>query len=83
MWTSPPNSFDGIMTFHFHSLYMDDTVLLRLFFFSFRLTNTVDTDQMVEDDRAIIPRIPAGVSGTALATSLLRDGWTVSCHFVL
>ncbi|GFP92237.1 nuclear-pore anchor [Phtheirospermum japonicum] len=39
---------------------------------------SVGADEMVEDDRAIIPRIPAGVSGTALAASLLRDGWTLS-----
>ncbi|KAL8524583.1 hypothetical protein ACS0TY_014256 [Phlomoides rotata] len=31
---------------------------------------------MVGDDRAIVLKIPAGVSGTALAASLLRDGWT-------
>ncbi|KAK6154564.1 hypothetical protein DH2020_008812 [Rehmannia glutinosa] len=40
--------------------------------------NSVDVDEMIEDDRAIIPRIPAGVSGTALAASLLRDGWTLA-----
>ncbi|KAL6544652.1 hypothetical protein OROMI_023514 [Orobanche minor] len=33
---------------------------------------------MAGDDRAIIPTIPAGVSGTALAASLLRDGWTLA-----
>ncbi|KAI3466289.1 hypothetical protein Pfo_022951 [Paulownia fortunei] len=33
---------------------------------------------MVEDDRAIIPRIPSGISGTALAASLLRDGWSLA-----
>ncbi|KAK4484958.1 hypothetical protein RD792_007563 [Penstemon davidsonii] len=31
-----------------------------------------------EDDRAIVPTIPAGVSGTALAASLLRDGWSLA-----
>jgi hypothetical protein len=25
----------------------------------------------------IVPRVPSGVSGTALAASLLRDGWSV------
>ncbi|KAK6133125.1 hypothetical protein DH2020_033164 [Rehmannia glutinosa] len=40
--------------------------------------NSVDVDEMIEDDRAIIPRIPAGVSGTTLAASLLRDGWTLA-----
>ncbi|XP_042060222.1 nuclear-pore anchor-like [Salvia splendens] len=41
------------------------------------LTNSVDADEMVLDDRAIIPIVPAGVSGTALAASLLRDGWSL------
>ena len=26
----------------------------------------------------IVPKIPVGVSGTALAASLLRSGWSVS-----
>lgn len=26
----------------------------------------------------LVPKIAAGVSGTALAASLLRDGWSVS-----
>ncbi|KAL6544653.1 hypothetical protein OROMI_023515 [Orobanche minor] len=39
---------------------------------------SVDADEMAGDDRAIIPTIPAGVSGTALAASLLRDGWTLA-----
>lgn len=30
----------------------------------------------------IVPKIPAGVSGTALAASLLRSGWSVSKHIV-
>ncbi|KAK4386790.1 Nuclear-pore anchor [Sesamum angolense] len=40
--------------------------------------NSVTTDAMGEDDRAIVPRIPSGVSGTALAASLLRDGWSLA-----
>ncbi|KAH6764476.1 hypothetical protein C2S51_015725 [Perilla frutescens var. frutescens] len=40
--------------------------------------NSVDADEMVVDDQAIIPIIPAGVSGTALAASLLRDGWSLA-----
>ncbi|XP_057795095.1 nuclear-pore anchor [Salvia miltiorrhiza] len=39
--------------------------------------NSVDANEMVVDDQAIIPSIPAGVSGTALAASLLRDGWSL------
>ncbi|KAG6420891.1 hypothetical protein SASPL_117435 [Salvia splendens] len=41
------------------------------------LINSVDAGEMVLDDRAIIPIVPAGVSGTALAASLLRDGWSL------
>lgn len=54
-------------------------------FFNFRWLNSVDADEMVVDDQAIIPSIPAGVSGTALAASLLRDGWSVStgCFLIL
>ncbi|XP_073125312.1 nuclear-pore anchor [Henckelia pumila] len=40
--------------------------------------NLVDTGELVEDDRAIVPKIPGGVSGTALAASLLRDGWSLA-----
>ncbi|KAL8046100.1 hypothetical protein ABFX02_08G156700 [Erythranthe guttata] len=49
---------------------------------SFRLANSIDADQMVEDDRAIVPRIPGGVSATALAVSLIRDGWTLNKMYV-
>lgn len=37
-----------------------------------------DPYDMVQDDRAIVPRVPIGVSGTALAASLLRDGWSLA-----
>lgn len=47
-----------------------------------RRLNTGDAGEIVGDDRAIVPSIPSGVSGTALASSLLRDGWTVSCVLV-
>ncbi|GAV64888.1 TPR_MLP1_2 domain-containing protein, partial [Cephalotus follicularis] len=30
-----------------------------------------------EDNHIIVPKIPVGVSGTALAASLLRDGWSL------
>lgn len=33
---------------------------------------------MIEQSQEIISKVPAGVSGTALAASLLRDGWSVS-----
>ncbi|GMJ10522.1 TRANSLOCATED PROMOTER REGION, nuclear pore anchor [Hibiscus trionum] len=35
-------------------------------------------NDMVEDNHALVPRIPVGVSGTALAAALLRDGWTLA-----
>ncbi|XP_024018829.1 nuclear-pore anchor isoform X2 [Morus notabilis] len=40
--------------------------------------SSVDTNDMLENDHMIVPRIPAGVSGTALAASLLRDGWSLA-----
>ncbi|KAI3997019.1 hypothetical protein MKX01_021295 [Papaver californicum] len=30
------------------------------------------------DDNMVVPKIPAGISGTALAASLLRDGWSLA-----
>ncbi|KAB1204459.1 Nuclear-pore anchor [Morella rubra] len=45
---------------------------------AFLLVNSSDTSYMVEDNQMIIPKIPAGVSGTALAASLLRDGWSLA-----
>jgi hypothetical protein len=35
-------------------------------------------DNMDVENNALISKIPVGVSGTALAASLLRDGWSVS-----
>ncbi|WCJ28442.1 nuclear pore anchor [Euphorbia peplus] len=32
----------------------------------------------IEENSLLVPRIPVGVSGTALATSLLRDGWSLA-----
>ncbi|XP_062093054.1 nuclear-pore anchor [Humulus lupulus] len=40
--------------------------------------NSAVTNDTVENDRMLVPRIPAGVSGTALAASLLRDGWSLA-----
>lgn len=51
---------------------------LCLYVFEFRWVSSVVADEMAVDDRAIIPSIPSGVSGTALAASLIRDGWSVS-----
>ncbi|GER37546.1 nuclear pore anchor [Striga asiatica] len=41
-------------------------------------SNSIDANEAAGDDRAIVPMIPAGVSGTALAASLIRDGWTLA-----
>ncbi|XP_021299554.1 nuclear-pore anchor isoform X2 [Herrania umbratica] len=40
--------------------------------------DSYDANDMVEDNRALVPKIPVGVSGTALAASLLRDGWSLA-----
>ncbi|XP_039114966.1 LOW QUALITY PROTEIN: nuclear-pore anchor-like [Dioscorea cayenensis subsp. rotundata] len=38
-----------------------------------------DKDEVDDDNqRMIVPRIPTGISGTALAASLLRDGWSLA-----
>ncbi|KAK9182042.1 hypothetical protein WN944_025183 [Citrus x changshan-huyou] len=37
-----------------------------------------DTNNISEDNRLLVPKIPVGVSGTALAASLLRDGWSLA-----
>jgi len=39
---------------------------------------SVEADGMVEENSLLVPKLPVGVSGTALAASLLRDGWSVS-----
>lgn len=42
--------------------------------------SNMDTDTMLElhRDGIIVPKIPPGISGTALAASLLRDGWSLA-----
>ncbi|KAH7522421.1 hypothetical protein FEM48_Zijuj07G0136700 [Ziziphus jujuba var. spinosa] len=40
------------------------------------LMNSFETTDVVLDDPMPVPKIPIGVSGTALAASLLRDGWS-------
>ncbi|KAH0662148.1 hypothetical protein KY284_027079 [Solanum tuberosum] len=58
----------------------EDTLkLLPLSYFSSEsLPNSVEAGDMVEDDRMVVPSLPIGVSGTALAASLLREGWSLS-----
>ncbi|KAI4982010.1 hypothetical protein ZWY2020_022502 [Hordeum vulgare] len=36
------------------------------------------SDAINQNDLMIVPRVPSGVSGTALAASLLRDGWSLA-----
>ncbi|KAK8526986.1 hypothetical protein V6N13_084854 [Hibiscus sabdariffa] len=42
------------------------------------LINSYDANDMVKDSHALVPKIPVGVSGTTLAASLLRDGWSLA-----
>ncbi|KAK1387944.1 Nuclear-pore anchor [Heracleum sosnowskyi] len=37
-----------------------------------------ETSNTAEGNHMLVPAIPAGVSGTALAASLLRDGWSLA-----
>ncbi|XP_044468309.1 nuclear-pore anchor isoform X3 [Mangifera indica] len=37
-----------------------------------------DANEFSEDSHSLVPKIPVGVSGTALAASLLRDGWSLA-----
>ncbi|TKY49466.1 Nuclear-pore anchor [Spatholobus suberectus] len=39
---------------------------------------SIEADSMVEENSLLVPKIPVGVSGTALAASLLRDGWSLA-----
>jgi nucleoprotein TPR len=57
-------------------------ILLSTFRFCYRWMTAIVTDNMDEENNALVSKIPVGVSGTALAASLLRDGWSVSyLHF--
>ncbi|KAL5100700.1 hypothetical protein RYX36_005027 [Vicia faba] len=58
---------------------MNDLSILPLRTFSTEpwLTSIV-ADNTDEDNNAIVPKLPVGVSGTALAASLLRDGWSLA-----
>ncbi|CAL0326353.1 unnamed protein product [Lupinus luteus] len=40
--------------------------------------SSIEVDNMVDENSAIVPKIPVGVSGTALAASLMRDGWSLA-----
>lgn len=43
-----------------------------------RWLDSIETNANAEDNRMLVPNIPLGVSGTALAASLLRDGWSLA-----
>ncbi|KAF3668086.1 hypothetical protein T459_16631 [Capsicum annuum] len=63
----------------------EDTLkLLPLRYFSSEsLPNPVEAGDTVEDDRMVVPSLPIGVvSGTALATSLLREGWSLAKMYI-
>jgi nucleoprotein TPR/epidermal growth factor receptor substrate 15 len=55
----------------------DELNLIPFSNFTRRVDNS-GTSNMIEESQAVISKVPAGVSGTALAASLLRDGWSVS-----
>ncbi|KAL6196869.1 hypothetical protein ACLB2K_032482 [Fragaria x ananassa] len=40
--------------------------------------NSLKPADIAEVNGAVVPKIPVGVSGTALAASLLRDGWSLA-----
>lgn len=54
----------------------DANLYFRIFWHS--LINPKESSDVVDDYHKFEPRVPVGVSGTALAASLLRDGWSVS-----
>lgn len=64
-------------------LFYEVTLTRSYISFLNRLVNSFETNDAVEDAQMIVPRIPAAVSGTALAASLLRDGWSVSFSFTI
>ncbi|GAB2250736.1 hypothetical protein Droror1_Dr00016986 [Drosera rotundifolia] len=45
---------------------------------SSRWTDAFDSADVTLDDRMLVPSLPTDVSGTALAASLLRDGWSLA-----
>ncbi|RZB66378.1 Nuclear-pore anchor isoform B [Glycine soja] len=56
------------------SKVMDDALFLAWSWWM----ESIEADSMVEENSLLVPRIPVGVSGTALAASLLRDGWSLA-----
>ncbi|KAH0920439.1 hypothetical protein HID58_028099 [Brassica napus] len=67
------------------SSFTSDVIFLRVFdpcklvIVTFKYgADDSGTSNMIEESHAIISKVPAGVSGTALAASLLRDGWSLA-----
>lgn len=55
--------------------------LYVMFLFLYRCLSSFQNSNTREETQMIVPTAPAGISGTALAASLLRDGWSV-CSFL-
>ncbi|CAI9087966.1 OLC1v1022182C1 [Oldenlandia corymbosa var. corymbosa] len=57
----------------------DELKLIPLGSFTSELSvDSIETNDIVEESRMIVRNVPAGVSATALAASLLRDGWSLA-----
>ncbi|CAL0335128.1 unnamed protein product [Lupinus luteus] len=39
---------------------------------------SIEVDNVIDKNSLLVPKIPVGISGTALAASLLRDGWSLA-----
>ncbi|KAI4333246.1 hypothetical protein L6164_018080 [Bauhinia variegata] len=56
----------------------NELTLLPLSSFTTELGSSIESDDRSEETCVLVPKIPFGVSGTALAASLLRDGWSLA-----
>ncbi|KAF7822471.1 nuclear-pore anchor [Senna tora] len=86
----PPNSGDRLHNCHGmvvggfwggHSLEMMEKVVLYVVHSVVLVSRWLvsnESNDMVEESHMLVPKIPVGVSGTALAASLLRDGWSLA-----
>nr|XP_043614030.1 nuclear-pore anchor [Erigeron canadensis] len=55
----------------------DQIGLLQLSSFNMKTYGNSNMDSEADNNLMLVPSIPAGISGTALAASLLRDGWSL------
>lgn len=60
--------------------YYHDKIINVVFFL--RLTDESEFDSQNEYSCLVAPKAPMGISGTALAASLLRDGLTVGSFII-